>query len=131
MTHSLPPGALPFIATVIVFSTAALANVPISAWLGGATEHAQRLVPVQEPALETATPVGERAVRARGRTRCAGCGVIQAIRRIDAAGAMPASYEFTVRLRDGSIRVSSDASQARWRAGDNIMLIGGVKPASL
>ena len=41
---------------------------------------------------------------------------------------MPESYEFTVRLRDGSIRVSSDASRAKWRAGDNIMLIGGTNP---
>ena len=114
MTYSLPPGALPFIATVIVFSTVAMANVPITAWLDGAPEHAQRLVPV----------------KARVRTRCAACGVVQAIRRIDAAGDMPESYEFTVRLRDGSIRVSSVASQAKWRSGDNIMLIGGANPAS-
>ena len=130
MTHSLPPGALPFFATVIVFSTVAMANVPITAWLDGAPEHAQRLVPAQEPAPETAAPVGERAVKARGRTRCAACGVVQTIRRVDAAGVMPASYEFTVRLRDGSTRVIPDASQAIWRAGDSIMLIGGANPAS-
>jgi hypothetical protein len=55
--------------------------------------------------------------------------VVQAIRRIAAAGDTPESYEFTVRLRDGSIRLSSDASRAKWRAGDNIMLIGGANPA--
>jgi hypothetical protein len=47
----------------------------------------------------------------------------------DAVGALPATYEFTVRLRDGSTRLSSDASQSNWRAGDAIMLIGGVSSA--
>src|SRR6185369_1970864 len=125
MTRSLPPGALPFIATVIVFSTVAMANVPIATWLDAAPQHAQRLVIAQEPVPEAAAPM----VKARSRARCASCGVVQAIRRVDAAGDAPASYEFTVRLRDGSIRLISDASQAKWRAGDNIMLIGGANPA--
>src|SRR6185369_4124698 len=129
MTRSLPPGALPLIATVIVFSTVAMANVPIATWLDGAPQHVQRLVPAQEPVPEAAAPLGERTVKARVRARCPACGVVHAIRRIDAVGDMPASYEFTVRLRDGSIRLSSDASQAKWRAGDNIMLIGGANPA--
>jgi len=129
MTRSLPPGALPFIATVIVFSTVAMANVPIATWLDDAPQHAQRLVIAQEPVPEAAAPMGAPTVKAHSRARCAACGVVQAIRRVDAAGDAPASYEFTVRLRDGSIRLISDASQAKWRAGDNIMLIGGANPA--
>ena len=130
MTRSLPPGALPFIATVIVFSTVAMANVPVAIWLDGAPKHAQRLVPAHEQVPDTAAPVRQRAVNAGERARCAACGVVQAIRRIDAAGDTAETYEFTVRLRDGSIRVSSDASQAKWRAGDSIILIGGVNPAA-
>jgi hypothetical protein len=124
MTYSLPPGALPFIAAVIVFSTVAMANVPVAIWLDSAPEHAKRPEPAREPVPETAAPAGEREVTSGMRTRCAACGVVKSIRRIDAAGDTPESYEFTVRLRDGSIRVSSDASQAKWRAGDNIILIG-------
>jgi hypothetical protein len=117
------------IATVIVFSTVAIANVPIATWMDGAPQHAPQLVPAREPVPESAAPMGERTVKARVRTRCAACGVVQAIRRVDATGDAPESYEFTVRLRDGSTRVSTDASQARWRAGDNVMLIGGANPA--
>jgi hypothetical protein len=36
-----------------------------------------------------------------------------------------------VRLRDGSIRPSSSANTARWRPGDRIVLIGGVKSTAL
>jgi hypothetical protein len=120
MTHSLPPVALPLIAAVIVFSTVAMANVPAMSWLDNAPGQARRLAPAPEPAPQTD----------RVRTRCAACGVVQAIRRIDAAGDTPESYEFIVSLRDGSIRVSTDASQAKWRAGDNIILIGGANPAA-
>jgi hypothetical protein len=130
MTHSLPPRALPFIAAVIVFSTLAMANVPVADWLDGVPDQAQRLVPAQEPVPEMAESMDQRAVKARVRTRCATCGVVQAIRRIEAVGDVPESYEFTVRLRDGSVRVSSEPSLAKWRAGDNIILIGTAKPAA-
>jgi hypothetical protein len=131
MTYSLPPGALPFIATVIVFSTVAMANVPVAVWLDGAPQQAQRLVPAQEPAPEAAASPYQSAVKARVRARCLGCGVVQAIRRIEAVGGVPESYEFTVRLRDGSVRVSSEPSQSKWRAGDNIILIGTAKSAGI
>jgi hypothetical protein len=117
--RSLHPAALPFLAGVVVFGTVAMANVPVARWLGNSPEQAQRL-PMQEPAAD------DGAVKARVRTRCEACGVVQAIRRIDPVGELPAVYEFTVRLRDGSTRLSSNASQAKWRAGDAIMLIGGA-----
>ena len=53
-------------------------------------------------------------------------GVVEAMVRTEAAGGVPAAYEFTVRLRDGSSRVSSDANPGKWRIGDHIMLIGGA-----
>jgi len=57
--------------------------------------------------------------------RCAGCGLVTAIRHIEAAGAVPAAYEFTVRMRDGSVRTSSDASAGAWMVGDRMILVGG------
>jgi len=125
--RSLPQAALWFSVAVVVFSALAVANVPAGAWLDGGPQHAQRLG--EEPVPETAASPDQDAARARVRTRCAACGVIQAIRRIAPVGDRPESYEFTVRLRDGSIRLSNNASRAKWRAGDNIMLIGGANPA--
>jgi outer membrane lipoprotein SlyB len=36
------------------------------------------------------------------------------------------TYEFTVRLADGSSRVLNDASPARWRSGERVILIDGA-----
>lgn len=61
------------------------------------------------------------------RTRCAGCGFVESIRHVEAAGLAPAAYEFTVRMRDGSLRTSSDSSAAKWLVGDRIILVGGTE----
>lgn len=68
------------------------------------------------------------AARVLPRLRCGGCGVVESIRVIDATALIPASYEFTVRLRDGSVRTSSDASASLWRVGDQMTLIGPGQP---
>jgi hypothetical protein len=126
--RSLKPAALPLLVAVVVSSTVAMANVPLARWLDSSPQQAQQL-PTPEPAVE-ADAAGEAAVKPRVRTRCNACGVVEAIRRVEAMGNLPAAYEFTVRLRDGSTRLTSDASQARWRAGDAIMLIGGAGPVT-
>lgn len=122
--------ALPFFVAVVVFSTVAMANVPVARWLDGSPEQAQQ-PPTLELAPETAAALlpAAAAGKARARKRCAACGVVESIRRIDPVEALPATYEFTVRLRDGSMRLSSDTSRAKWRVGDRIMLIGGLDPA--
>jgi len=106
----------------IAFSSVAIANVPV--WLpdlSGNAVQSQELasVPVMPAAPDEEAP-------ARSRTRCDICGVVQAIERIEGSGDTPASFEFTVRLRDGTIRTSRIASAAKWRSGDHIMLIGGA-----
>ena len=79
--------------------------------------------------------------------RCAECGVIQSMRKVDAAGentaakapgrmaarsrdeleAPPAqSYEIVIRLQDGSTRVITDAKPASWRRGEPVTIIAGV-----
>lgn len=79
--------------------------------------------------------------------RCAECGVIESVREIAAsdedaavkapgrgpAGSrggieahLPRSYEITIRLRDGSMRVVRDARPANWRRGEPVTVIAGV-----
>jgi hypothetical protein len=123
--RSLHPVAFTLVVAVVVFNTVAMANVPMARWLDSSPEQEPATRPL-EPAAALLPAAGEGAAKARARTRCESCGVIQAIRRIEPAGALPASYEFTVRLRDGSIRLSSNQTQAKWRTGDAIMLIGGT-----
>jgi hypothetical protein len=91
-----------FVTTAVVFSSVATASVP-----------AVRPITLAEaPAvIRVALP--------------AGWGVVEAIRRVEHGGAVPASFEFTVRMRDGTTRTSSSASASKWRSGDRIMLIGG------
>ena len=68
---------------------------------------------------------------ASGRDRtCASCGIVQRIRRIDPATGL-ASYEFTVRMRDGSTRDSTGATRGQWLEGDRVMLIGGTAARAL
>jgi hypothetical protein len=124
--RSLHPVAFTSVVAVVVFNTVALANVPVARWLDSSRERAEQEPAALrlEPAAALLPAAGEGAARAR--KRCEACGVIQSIRRIEPTGVLPASYEFTVRLRDGSIRLSSNLSQAKWRAGDAIMLLGGI-----
>ena len=58
-------------------------------------------------------------------SRCPGCGVVESIQAVPRAGDVPAGFEFTVRLRDGSIRTSTSTSQGTWLPGDRIILMGG------
>lgn len=73
-------------------------------------------------ALPAATTAAERS---RARRRCGGCGWVRDIRRVEATDTTPVSFEFTVRLYDGSVRTSSSPDAGRWRVGDRITLLGG------
>ena len=57
------------------------------------------------------------------RLRCETCGVVEAITRIESATG--ASYDFAVRLPDGSLRHSTDALRGNWQVGDRMQLLGG------
>jgi hypothetical protein len=97
--------------------TIAIANVPAS---GRA---------LQEPADEAVAATSNPA-KARKHSRCGQCGVIQAIRRVDAAEGRPPTYEITIRLHDGSMRTHRNATPGNWQAGDRIMLIKGGRAAN-
>jgi hypothetical protein len=97
---------LAIIAAALVFCSVATASVPDN-WL-------------REEAREA-------KVRGVGRSGLApATGVVETIRRIEHGGLIPASFEFTVRMRDGSARISTTASADSWRSGDRILLIGGT-----
>ena len=96
-----------------------------------------------EPPEPAAAPANE-TPRARA-YRCAECGVIESTREIKAsdetsgvtASARVAagveiqpkpvrSYEITIRLQDGSMRVITDAHPAKWRRGERVNIIAGL-----
>ena len=80
---------------------------------------------------------------------CAECGVVESKRKMEmsdewagayaatvrtAAGRQggmtpkpPQNYEFTIRLRDGSMRVITDANPAQWRLGERVTVIAGLQ----
>ncbi len=94
----------------------------------------------------------------RSRARCPECGVIESMRRIErsgdgvrqdavdigaprvvsdaSAGAIAADatsgkgYEFTVRFRDGSTAVFSDANPRAWRLGSRVVVLGRRMPSN-
>lgn len=115
----------------IACTTVAMANVPIGEWSSEIFDSAA--MPRAESAVKpksTARPLVTEASTARFKASCQTCGVVETIRKFEAVGALPAGYEFTIRLWDGSTRSSRDADVAKWRVGDSIMLIGGARPLS-
>jgi hypothetical protein len=73
-------------------------------------------------------PLTTNADPAKARRRCASCGRVQSIRRVEPTGAEPLSYEFTVRLYGGLLHTSSSPSAGSWQVGDRIILIGAAAP---
>jgi hypothetical protein len=61
------------------------------------------------------------------RRRCAWCGRVQNIRRIEATATEPLSFEFTVRLYGGEIHTSTFPTAGPWLAGDRIILVGAER----
>lgn len=51
--------------------------------------------------------------------------MVESIRPLAPVEGLPVSDEFTVRLRDGSVRTSTTTGKASWRVGDRILLLGG------
>ena len=95
--------------------------------------------PVEATVAPAITAPGARAYR------CAECGVIESTRQIEAPddksganasgrfaagskidGKRARNYEITIRLRDGSMRVITDANPASWRRGERVTIIAGA-----
>jgi hypothetical protein len=96
----------------------ALATLPRTAW-------SARALPEQVPA---ATAPAAATAQPTPRARCVRCGVVERIRVLEPVGTLPAEYEMTVRLRDGSASVSTVAATtaAVFAVGAPIQLVGGL-----
>jgi outer membrane lipoprotein SlyB len=138
----LPP--LITVIAVIVFSTAGIAR--IVGWGPNSNDDSGGILALDQSAAVPAT--NEAPVKAR----CPECGVIVSMREIKvrdedtgrprtAGGAVAGSrietrvdltrsYEFTVRLADGSSRVFNDTNPARWRSGERVIVIDGANPSN-
>ena len=126
---------------IILFSTAGIAR--IMGWGANSIDASgDGLAPDQTPAVQT---MGE----SRANARCAECGVIVAMRKIErhkedsgpgaardgTAGNRDENrlkatrdYEITVRMADGSNRVIEAANAAAWRRGERLIIIAGAIP---
>lgn len=65
--------------------------------------------------------------------RCPQCGWIEWKRKILPGGPDPdarLSYEYTVRMADGSSRVFREEAPISWRLGDRLIFIDGADPLS-
>jgi len=103
---------------------------------------------VSAEAMQMATVPADTAGGSRSKS-CAECGVVESKRKMEMsdewAGAYAAplrtaagrqggialkplqNYEFTIRLRDGSMRVVTDANPAQWRLGERVTVIAGLQ----
>jgi hypothetical protein len=91
-----------------------------------ATSAAPRAPSPPEAAALAPAAIATPAEKPRVRRRCSTCGHLLAIRHIEATKTTPASFEFSIRMSDGSLRTSSAADAGSWKAGDRILLIGGT-----
>jgi hypothetical protein len=109
--------------------TVAAASLPQVGWAGAIANPAPvaSLLPSDSAHGSTGPIVKD----PRSSARCQTCGIVEMVRTVHVAGAAPADYELTVRMRDGSRRTTSHSDSAGWRVGDSIMLIGGAKLADL
>jgi hypothetical protein len=110
--------ALPLVvvATALTVLVAGVALVVFVLWPEGVTIV---VAPAGVPVLAPGAP-------ARATDDCRSCGSVERIRHTDPATGLPV-YEFTIRMRDGSIRESSEGKPGRWREGERVLLIGGPK----
>ena len=113
-------GAWPLFITgiaVVLFSTAGMARM--MGWGPGTAGYSGTILALDVPAS------GPRAG-----PRCPECGMIVSVREIESRDEeSPGSYEFVVRMADGSSRVIGDANPGRWRTSELLIVIDGTHPS--
>lgn len=117
--HVPPPGRPPIASRT---SRALVGGVLVA--LAGPALHASSIGSGEPPArpLVSAAQEGTHAAQA---PRSCFCGHVSGVRLVQAAAGVAQSYEFTVRMRDGSTRMSSSPTVDGWQVGDAVILIGG------
>lgn len=98
----------------------AAAALGLVAWAPGPTIEAQAIALPQQ--LDLAVPATP---------RCPYCGWIESKREILPSSAdprAPRTYEYTVRMADGSSSVFLEALPTSWRLRERLIVIGGARP---
>jgi hypothetical protein len=80
---------------------------------------------LQDPAAGAQRPPAAAAAK----TKCPACGFVASVRRLKARGDIPETYEITLRLRDGSTHVLTEATPGNWRRGQRVVFIAGERPS--
>jgi hypothetical protein len=57
--------------------------------------------------------------------RCAGCGVVVAIRQIEPKDDGMKRYQIQVRMSDGSLKTMTSSTQPSWKTGERVRLHNG------
>jgi hypothetical protein len=112
---------------LVSLSVVAITNVP-PGWLSTSLASVDQTSAEEElPPLPATVTLGALGAPKSGRvkTKCRECGIVDSVRRVALTEIAPASYEVTVRMRDGATRVVSAASHGNWRLRERITLIGG------
>ncbi len=105
------------IALTLVVLPAAAGMALYRAWVSG-----NDVIPEQLPARTE--------LKAGPATRCPHCGRIESRRKLGADAGAPlaaASYEYTVRMADGSSRVFREQMPVSWRLGERLIYIDGMQ----
>jgi hypothetical protein len=123
MTRTQPfPSRAKFKTRIGLRVLAVLFLVPVFFGISPVSGSPTASVPMDMPVALAAPPAA--GDLAQMRRRCASCGRVQSIERVEATATDPMTFEFTVRLHDGSLHKSSSATADKWRVGDSIILIG-------
>jgi hypothetical protein len=129
------PHQLTWIASVATALLCAVVTAAFMAWMPTAIGDPKDHATLAESSPMPAQPSSATADRAWAgvasgtptRTPCAECGVIESLRQIDTHGEYSAEstkgYEFTIRFRDGSRRVYTEATPRAWRLGSQVRVI--------
>jgi hypothetical protein len=121
-----------WIASVATTLFCAASIAAFMAWMPTAIGNPEDHATLTEVSSMPAQPAGAKASAgvvsdSPSRRTCAECGVIESVREIDTRGEQAAestrSYEVTIRLQDGSMRVFNEATPRTWRSGTRIMVI--------
>ena len=115
-----PNAAFALVTAVVLACGAAIANMH-SSWARAAdTASIDAGAPAETPAA-TAKP-------GAGAAADSVWGVVESITALTPVADRPDEFDFTVRLRDRSARLTRRVGRARWRVGDRIMQMGGSAP---
>jgi hypothetical protein len=123
---AFPNAAFALVTVAVLVCGVGIANMPSSRARAAAAPLAEQDAPAQAAAAPADRPAQVAADHATG--RAPRWGILESIEALPLVADRPGEFEFTVRLRDRSARVTHTVGRAQWQVGDRIMLLGGGPP---